>query len=75
MDNTPTKAQLRALLQECYEANDFIMAHYVSVALNAYTETATESGEPLVDYSGYPITRSEALEECAKVIAHNQAQG
>lgn len=68
-----TNKQILALRTEALIAGDYRQVDICDVALAAH-ETATEQGEDLTGPDGEPMTRSEARDLCADVIASAEAQ-
>lgn len=69
-----TKKQIRALHEEALAAGDYRQVGICDLALAAH-ETADEFGNSLVGPDGKIWTRTEAREECARVITDATAEG
>lgn len=72
MNPTITDADIRALRADADEHGDERMSCLCDIALAAY-ETSFAAGEDLVDKDGQKWTRSEARDECARVIDEARA--
>jgi hypothetical protein len=63
-----TADQIRTLRDEAIAAGDYRQADLCDLALAPH-ETSDSQGGDLIGPDGQPWTRSEAAEECARVIA------
>ena len=69
-----TNKQIKALREEAMAAGDYRQVDLCDVALNPHETADQQTGEPLVDSDGNPITRGLARAKCAAVIAYEQGE-